>query len=123
MKEEKKMKLSITQKKLYDKLVSTVKVLEKYQSYEDFFDNSKDEQNTFTTAYHCNSYYNSSERYQQNDPQVWEEKKQSFYKARDEHILIVFAKTETLKALEKVGLIEIIEHAKHKGGCETVKII
>ena len=43
--------------------------------------------------------------------------------AVNEHIIIVYAKTESVEALQRAGLIEIIEEAKYNGGYEKVKII
>ncbi len=117
------MKLSNAQKKLYDRLTSTLAVFDKYATHEEFFDNSKGEQNTLTTAWHCNSLYDSSEKFQQREPEVWEKMRQNFYKAKNERIIIARAKTETMNALVRAGLIEIIEPAKYNGGPETVRVI
>lgn len=116
-------KLSVTQQKLYNKVKSTIAVIEKYETHEDFFNNSKYEQNTFTTAEHCNSYYNSSEKYKKEDPKAWERMEEDFYKAKNEHITIVFAKTETVLALEKAGLIEIIKKADYENDAEVIKLL
>ena len=117
------MKLSKTQKNIMDKLNKTLSVIDKYETFEDFFDNSKCEQNTFTTALHCNAKYNSSEKYAAQDPEKFNKMREDFYKAKNERTLIVFAKTETINALAKNGLLEVVEAAKYNGGAEIVKVL
>lgn len=117
------MRLSETQQKVYENAKHTLEIVKKYDTYEEFFDNSKSEQNTFTTACHCNFRYNSSEKYKAIDPEQWENMKKGFYEAKNNNIIIVFAKTETVKALENAGLIQIVEPAKYKGSAETIKVL
>lgn len=117
------MKLSKTQKNIMDKLNNVLSVIDKYDTFEEFFDNSINEQNTFRTAYDCNSAYNSSEKYKTKDPLKFERIKENFYKAKNERILMVFAKTETINALVKYGLLEIVKEADYNGGAETVRIL
>lgn len=117
------IKLSKTQKSVMDHLYKTLSVIDKYETFEEFFDNSGVEQNTFTTAIRCNGAYNSSEKYKTKDPEKFEKMKTDFYRAKNERIMIVFAKTETIKVLEKYGLVQIIESAKYNGGAEIVKVL
>lgn len=117
------MKLSNTQRKIYEEVTATLAILKKYSTFEEFFDNSKYEQSTFTTAYNCNNKCNSSEKYQTFDAENWERMKKKFYTARDENIIMVLAKTETVNALVKAGLIEIVKPAPYRGCAETIKVI
>lgn len=117
------MKLSKTQQRVYDELTSALAVIKKYATHEEFFINSKGEQNKLTTAFHCNCYFNSPEKYQNEDPDGWKRLQSNYYRAKNENILTIYAKTETVKALEKAGLIEIIEEAKYKGCSELVKVL
>ena len=57
------MKLSETQQKLLDEAKETIKIFNKYSSFEDFFINSKNEQNQLTTAQNCNGTYNKKKYY------------------------------------------------------------
>ena len=116
-------KLSKTQQELMNKLTNVIKVIRKYDNYEDFFDNSKYEQSTFKTAIHCNACYNNSEKYKSRDLEDWEENRKAYELCKTDAILITFAKTETLKALEKYGLIKIIKEAEYNGGAEIVKVL
>ena len=116
------MKLSKAQKSVMDEMNNTLAVIDKYNTFEEFFDNSKNEQNTLTTAWNCNAAYNSSEKYEKQNPDKFNEMRKAFYRAKNERILLVFAKTETLNVLERYGLLEVVEHAKYKGGAERVKV-
>ena len=49
--------------------------------------------------------------------------KKDFELAKFENTLIVFAKSETVQALERVGFIKIITPAKYKGGAELIKLL
>lgn len=117
------MKLSKTQQNVLEQLRKTIEVVSKYATHEDFFDNSKNEQSTFTTALHCNGAYNSSEKYKEKDAAEFARMAENFYRAKNEHITIVFAKTETINALEKAGYVKVIKHATYRGGAETVKVL
>ena len=114
------MKLSKAQQKVLDKVLETLEVCKKYATYQEFFDNSKGEQNHFTTAFHRGI---SFEEYAKRFPELCADMEQSFYKAKNENTLIVFAKTETIKAMAKAGVFEIVEEAQFKGGAETVKVL
>lgn len=117
------MKLSKTQQKLIDEAKRDIAVMSKYKDFADFFEHSKFEQNYMTTAAHCNGAYNSVEKYMQKDIDRWRRMEASYKKAVEEHIIIVFAKTETIDALERAGAIKIIKRADYKGAAETIKIL
>ena len=116
-------KLSPTQIRTLDRLTHTLEVIRKYNDFADFFDNSINEQSQFPTASRCNIYFNSSEKYKNQAPNEWDELCKAFEKAKNDSILIVYAKTETIKALEKAGKIQIVEAAQYKGDAETVKVL
>ena len=65
------MKITKTQEKILTDAKKTIDVLKKYKNHADFFNNSRNEQTTFTTAYYCNSAYNTAEKYQINNPEQW----------------------------------------------------
>lgn len=117
------MKITKTQAKILAEAKQTIAVLSKYKNHADFFDNSKGEQGTFTTAWGCNGACNSAAKYRANFPEAWARMEKAYNDAVNEHIIIVFAKTESVEALQRAGLIEIIEAAKHSGGAEKIKIL
>lgn len=117
------MKLSQTQQKVLEKLQNTCRVCKKYETFEDFFDNSKYEQITFTTASYCNDAYNSSKKYKEKDSVRFEEMRKDFEACKNENILITFARTDTILKLQKLGYIKIIRSASYEGGAELVKVI
>ena len=120
---ELKMKITKTQEKILTDAKKTIDVLKKYKNHTDFFNNSRNEQTTFTTAYYCNRAYNTAEKYQINNPEQWAKMEKNFNDAVNEQIIFVFAKTESVEALQRAGLIQIIEPAKFKGDAETIKIL
>lgn len=113
-------KLSKTQSELLNNLISTIEVCKKYTNYEDMFLNSKNEQNHLPTKDRCNCYYQTKESF---SAETWACYEEAFNDIKYKNTLIVYAKTETLKALENHGDIIIIEHAKYKGDAELVKVI
>lgn len=116
-------KLSATQQKILNDITNAIEILRKYETFEEFFVNSKDEQNYLATAYDCNGTYNTPEKFRQQDAKQWEQYEKEFYKARNEQIIMTRAKTETIKKLEALGYIEILKEAKYKGGRETIKVL
>lgn len=116
-------KLTPTQTRILNDLTNTLEVIRKYNDFADFFDHSENEQNHFATAFRCNSDYSSSEKYQTKDPETWRRMKEAFEAARNNSIISVLAKTETVNALEAAGKIQVIEHPRYKGGMETVKVL
>lgn len=118
------MKISKTQSAILEKVKRTIEVLSKYKNFTDFFDNSpRNEQSTFPVAATCNGAWNSSEIWRTKDLEQWAKLESDYLAAVNEHIIIVYAKTESVKALERAGLIEIIKEAKHNGGFETIKVL
>lgn len=117
------MKLSKTQQRVYDEAKRTIEVIKKYETFEEFFDNSRGEQNQLKTAWGCNNLYNSSEKYKARKPEGWREIAESFYRIKNDSVLLVRAKTETINALVNAGLFEIVEAARYEGGCELVKVL
>lgn len=103
------MKLSKTQEKVLNELKETIRIFNKYNSFEDFFINSNREQGQLTTASSCNNLYNTPEKYKNRNLQEWKELEKAFYECRDNHRLLAYAKTETLKKLETLGFIKILE--------------
>lgn len=116
-------KLSKAQQSIVNKYKQIFEVIDRYETYEDFFDNSKGEQNYFTTAYRCNAFFNTSDKYKERALKEWKEYEASFFKAKNERIIGVYAKTETVKALEKAGYIRIVKEAQWKGDFETVQFL
>ena len=118
------MKISKTQAKILENSKRIIKILQEYKNFADFFDNCPPcRQNVYTTAGFCNGAYNSSEKYKAKDPKQWAEMEKEYNDVINEQIIIVFAKTESLAALERVGLIKVVETAVVKGGAEKIKIL
>lgn len=117
------MKISKTQAEILEKAKNTIEILRKYKNFTDFFDNSRNEQITFSTAASYNCAWNSSELWRAKDPKRWAEMEKDYIDAVNEQIIIVAAKTESVHALERAGLIKILEEAKCNGGYETIKIL
>jgi hypothetical protein len=116
-------KVTQTQKNIMLNIQKTIDVINKYETFEQFFDNSKNEQNTLTTGYYCNGEYDTSEKYKNKNNIEFEQMKKSYELAKQENIIIVFAKTETLNKLEQLGYIKIVIPAKYKNGAETIKLL
>jgi hypothetical protein len=118
-------KLSKAQQQVLDDLNNTINVLRNYKNFEDFYDNSPfGEQDTFTCGASCNSRFRTSELAKINGGvEKWEKDRKDFENCKNNGILIVFAKTETIKALEKKGAIKIIKEAEFKGSCEIVQVL
>lgn len=116
-------KVTQTQKNIMLNIQKTIDVINKYETFEQFFDNSKNEQNTLTTGYYCNGAYDTSEKYKNKNNIEFEQMKKSYELAKQENIIIVFAKTETLNKLEQLGYIKIVIPAEYKNGAETIKLL
>ena len=118
------MKISKTQAGILEKSKNVIKILREYKNFADFFDNCPyGRQNTYTTAASCNGAYDSSEKYKAKDPERWAEMEKQYNEVINEQIIIVFAKTESLAALERAGLIKVVKAAIVKGGAEKIKIL
>lgn len=118
------MKISKTQAGILEEAKRTIAILREYKDYTDFFDNcDRNRQGTFTTASCCNGAWNSSEIWKTKDPNKWARMEKAYYDAVNEQIIIVFAKTESINALERAGLIKVVKAAKFKGDAETIKIL
>lgn len=121
------MKLSKTQIELLERISKDLSAIKKYKDYGDFFDNCKiNEQITFPAGYACNSRYNTKEKYLSNGDKAaaqFARYEASWNLAKEQNIIIVFAKTETVAALERAGYIKVIKHAEYKGGAETIQLI
>lgn len=118
-----KIKLSKTQKDLLLDIRKVIDVLSKYDSFEDFFTNSKHEQCTYTTAHNCNGLYNSVEKYQSKDKERFEEMKKNYYEVVNNQIVLIFAKDETVNKLVQLGYLQNIKLPQYKGGGQLVKLI
>lgn len=118
------MKISKTQLTILENAKQTIAVLREYKDFTDFFDNcERNRQGTFRTAAYCNGAWNSSEIWKTKDPTEWARMEKAYCDAVNEQIIIVFAKTESINALERAGLIKVVKAAKFKGDAETIKIL
>jgi hypothetical protein len=121
------MRLSKAQHRVYENAVQTIKIAKKYGTYSNAYDNEKaGEQSNYTVGCYCNFDWDTQEKvlsHGEEGIRKWNENESYFNQIRDEQTLILFAKTETILALEKAGLIKIVESAQYKGGCETVKVL
>lgn len=118
------MKITKTQAQILEEAKHTIAVLREYKDFSDFFDNCEwGRQMTFSVAKSCNNAWNSAEKWKMKNPKEWARMENDYYDAVNEQIIIVFAKTESINALEKAGLIKIIEAAQYRGGAEKIKIL
>ena len=118
------MKLSKTQQEILDNAKRTIDVLRKYETFEDFYDNSYYEQFTFATGVNYNKAFRTSELAKQKYTiEEWEEKRKEFELCKKESILLIKGKKESIEKLEKLGFLKIIVKATWSGDCELVKIL
>ena len=117
------MKLSKAQQRLLDRKKHEIAVMSKYKNFADFFDNSVCEQNYLRTAAHCNGAWNSSQKWMENDIDEWKRMERAYNDAVNEHILIAFAKKETIDVLVRAGLIVVIKRAQASWAADTIKIL
>ena len=117
------MKLSKAQQRVLDEAKHNIAVLSKYKNFVDFFDNSAYEQSYICTAAKCNAAWNSSKRWMEDAADEWSEMEKLYNLAVKEHIVEVYAKTETIDVLERVGAIVVIKRAKEIGYEDTIKIL
>lgn len=118
------MKLTKTQQELFDKAKRTIDVFRKYKTYEEFFDNSKYEQGYMSTGANLNSAYRTSELAKQRyTKEEWEENRLNFEKCKNEGILLINSKTESIEKLEKLGLIKIIKKATWSKGSDLIQVL
>ena len=117
------MKLSKAQQRVLDEAKHNIAVMSKYENFVDFFDNSKYEQWYLTTAAKCNAAWNSSQKWIEKDIAEWREMEKSYNLAVKEHIVDVWAKTETIDVLEQCGAIVVIKRAKATWDNDIIKIL
>lgn len=118
------MKISKTQTRILEDSKRIINVLREYKDFTDFFNNCPaSKQCMLTTAAFCSGLYNSSEKYKAIFPERWREMEKAYNEAIYEQIVLVFAKTESITALARAGLIKIIEAAKVKGDADRIKIL
>lgn len=97
--------------------------MSKYQNFTDFFVNSNGEQNYLTTAAHCNNAWKTPQKWISEDIEEWKRMEEVYNKAVNEHILMAFAKKETIDALERAGVIVIVKRAQASWDADTIKIL
>lgn len=118
------MKISKTQEQILQTAKKEIAYLREFANFEDFFVNGEiGKGNTFSCAAHFNCAWRSPEKWRTENPDGWARMEKAYNDAVNEQIIIVFAKTESIKALERAGLARIIEEAGYKGGAETIKIL
>lgn len=124
MEDVKKMKISKTQSEILERAKKTIEVLRKYKDFEDFFTNCPwGEQTTFPVITSFNCAWRNVEKWKTERAGEWASMESDYNAAINEQKIIVYAKTESVKALERAGLIEIVEEAEFNGGFETIKIL
>lgn len=117
------MKLTKAQQRVLDEAKHDIAVMSKYENFVDFFDNSKYEQGYLTTAAKCNAAWNTSKRWIEDAFDEWRDMEKWYNLAVKEHIVKVYAKTETIDVLERVGAIVVIKRAKAIGYEDIIKIL
>lgn len=106
------MKLSKTQQRVIDDLMNIIDEARSYETAEDYFDATN----------HNNSSWNTAEKVKAKDIGKWEFEVMWWNRKRD-GMYLIREKTETVRKLETLGLIEVIERPKCKGGYELVKLL
>ena len=117
------MKISKTQEQILQEAKSAIAYLREFSGYEDFFVNGAvGRQNVVPCAVSFNCAWRSPERWRTERPDEWARMEKAFTDAVNEQIVQICAKTESVKALERAGLVRIIKKAGI-GGAETVQIL
>ena len=110
-----KTKLSAAQKKILDKAIEEIIEARSCSTFEEYFNKFK--------APHYNCGYNTPEKYISRDPEGWEKQKQ-FWEGLKQGITLTSCNTKTIKKLESLGYIEIIEDANRvRWGIDTIKVL
>lgn len=109
------IKLSKAQQKTLNDAKEEIDKARKYNTFEDYFINE------LSKGY--NNYYNTPEKYQENDIKSYNQLKK-YWENKKEAIVLTRSKTETLKKLESLNLIEIIKINTSKGTrVDTIKVL
>lgn len=106
------MELSKTQQRVIDGLRKIIDEARSYETAEDYFDATNNN----------NTLWNTAEKVKSRDMKMWETEVTWWNRKRD-GIYLIGEKTETVRKLEALGLIEVIEWPKRKGGYELVRLL
>lgn len=118
------MKISKTQSEILERAKKTIEILRQYKNFEDFFTNCPwGAQSTYSVMTSYNCAWRNVEKWKTERAEEWARMESDYNAAVNEQIIIVMAKTESVLALERAGLIKIIEAAQFKGDAETIKIL
>jgi hypothetical protein len=96
----KRVKLSKAQQKVLDEAKAEIARARRYETYEEYF--MAEEASRFNNA------YNTPEKFWAKDPEKWRWYEQ-YWKDQTQGIVRIYAKVETTKKLEALGLVEILE--------------
>jgi len=116
-------KLTEAQQKVMERLSKTIEAISRYETFEELFVNSKGEQDYLETAASCDTGCETPEKYRMKDPENWAKLERAFIEVRDEKTMFVYAKTETLQTLEKLGYIKVLKAATHVRDFDKVKVL
>lgn len=106
------MKLSKRQQQCIDGMKQIIDKARSFETAEEYFDATNNN----------NSLWNTAEKVKAQDMKEWE-REEKWWKRHCEGICLLKEKTETVNKLESLGLIEIIERDKYKGGYELAKLL
>lgn len=115
------MKLSSAQLKLLNKLWEDYDDVSPYENYDDFFLNGDSCQ--IASAYSAGWCYRELDDYKKEFPERYAKSSESFNRIKNDKVLLVRAKTETVRKLASLGYIEIVRESKYKGGYESVRLL
>lgn len=102
-------KLSKKQNELLQNIQDSVKCANEFNSYEEFYDNCEmGRQNYLSIGATSNMAYRTSEQVKQKDLEYWNKNKKLFKEYQD-GIMLIHAKTETIRKIEELGYIKILE--------------
>ena len=108
------MKLSKAQQKTIDNAKTTIDKARKYNTYEEYFINEE--------STHWNNQFNTPEKFKEQNITQWNSMI-NYWNMYRESIVLTCSKTETLKKLESLGLIEIIDIDNRNSRIDKVKIL
>lgn len=109
-----KNKLSPAQEKILEEAKATILKARSYPTFEEYF----------LATNNCNVNYNTPEKYKSKDPKGWE-KMERWWKNKLKGIVLCSASGPTIKKLEKLGYIKIMEDTTNTGSYkyDTIQVL
>jgi hypothetical protein len=108
------MKLTKAQQKTIDDAKTTIDKSRKYNTYEEYFINEESK--------YYNNQFNTPEKFKEKNINQWNSMV-DYWESYKKAIVLTQSKTETLKKLESLGLIEIIRIDNCNSRIDKIKIL